>query len=298
MPELPEVETVMRGLAVVLAGRRIVEAELHRPDLRFPCPPALARRLEGRRVLSFRRRAKFMLMRLEGGESLLIHLGMSGRMVARRVGEEPVARQFPQGAASDARGHNAPPEAHEHLVLVTDDGWRVGFVDPRRFGSLDLVPTASEDAHRFLAGLGPEPLEEGFTPAVLSAALAGRRTPIKAALLDQGVVAGLGNIYVAEALFRAGISPRRLAASVAGARAGRLVPAIKAVLAESIGAGGSSLRDYVRADGEIGRFQERFAVYGRADGPCPSCPGVPPCQGIVRIVQAGRSTFFCPKRQR
>jgi formamidopyrimidine-DNA glycosylase len=298
MPELPEVETVMRGLAAVLEGHRITEVEQRRADLRFPFPANLARRMEGRRVLSFRRRAKYMLMRLEGGESLLIHLGMSGRMVARQAGAAPVPWLGPQGAASDARGHNAPPEAHEHLVIATDHGWRVGFVDPRRFGSIDLVATAAEEAHRLLAGLGPEPLEAGFTPAVLSAALAGRHTPIKAALLDQGVVAGLGNIYVCEALFRAGVSPRRLAHSVAGARASRLVPAIKAVLAESIGAGGSSLRDYVRADGELGRFQDDFAVYGREDAPCPSCPGVPPCQGIARIVQSGRSTFFCAKRQR
>jgi formamidopyrimidine-DNA glycosylase len=298
MPELPEVETVMRGLAAVLQGRRIIEVEQRRPDLRFPFPANLARRLEGQRVISFRRRAKYMLMRLEGGESLLIHLGMSGRMVARQAGAAPVPRIGPMGAVSDARGHNAPPEAHEHLVIATDDGWRVGFVDPRRFGSVDLVATAAEDAHRFLAGLGPEPLEDGFTAALLSAALAGKHTPIKAALLDQDVVAGLGNIYVCEALFRAGVSPRRLAHSVAGARAERLVPAIKAVLAESIGAGGSSLRDYVRADGELGRFQDSFAVYGRQDEACPSCPGVPPCQGIIRIVQSGRSTFFCPKRQR
>ena len=298
MPELPEVETVMRGLVAVLEGHRITEVEVRRHDLRFPFPPGLARRMEGRRVLSFRRRAKYMLMRLEGGESVLIHLGMSGRMVARRAGEAPLSRQAPQGAASDARGHNAPPDAHEHLVIATDHGWRVGFVDPRRFGAVDLVPTSQEDAHRLLQGLGPEPLEDGFTPAVLSAALAGKRTPIKAALLDQGVVAGLGNIYVCEALYRAGISPRRLAHTCTGARAERLVPAIKAVLAESIGAGGSSLRDYVRADGEVGRFQEKFAVYGREDEPCPDCPGVPPCQGIQRIVQSGRSTFFCPKRQR
>lgn len=298
MPELPEVETVMRGLAAVLEGHRITEVEQRRPDLRFPFPENLARRMEGRRVLSFRRRAKYMMMRLEGGESLLIHLGMSGRMVAREAGAAPVPRLGPMGAASDARGHNAPPEAHEHLVIATDHGWRVGFVDPRRFGSVDLVATPAEDSHRFLAGLGPEPLEDAFTPAVLSAALAGKHTPIKAALLDQGVVAGLGNIYVCEALFRAGISPRRLAHTVAGARAARLVPAIKSVLAESIGAGGSSLRDYVRADGELGRFQERFAVYGRADEPCPGCPGVPPCQGIGRIVQSGRSTFFCARRQR
>ena len=298
MPELPEVETVMRGLSAVLQGHRIVEVELRRAGLRFPFPLDLARRVEGRRVISFRRRAKYMLMRLEDGESLLIHLGMSGRMVARPVGDAAMPRLGPQGAVSDARGHNAPPEAHEHMVLVTDHGWRVGFVDPRRFGAVDLVPTEAEEAHRLLSGLGPEPLDDAFTPAVLSAALAGKRTPIKAALLDQTVVAGLGNIYVCEALFRAGISPRRLADSCAGVRAERLVPAIKAVLAESIGAGGSSLRDYVRADGEVGRFQERFAVYGREDEPCPDCPGVPPCQGIQRIVQAGRSTFFCPKRQR
>jgi len=293
MPELPEVETVMRGLAAVLEGRRITEVEQRRPDLRFPFPENLVRRVEGRRVLSFRRRAKYMLMRLEGGESLLIHLGMSGRMVARQAGVPAAARLGPQGAASDARGHNAPPEAHEHLVLATDHGWRVGFVDPRRFGSVDLVATAAEDSHRLLAGLGPEPLEDGFTDAVLSAALVGRHTPIKAALLDQGVVAGLGNIYVCEALFRAGISPRRLAASVAGTRAARLVPAIKAVLAESIGAGGSSLRDYVRADGELGRFQETFAVYGREGEPCPHC-----ATPIQRIVQSGRSTFFCARAQR
>jgi formamidopyrimidine-DNA glycosylase len=168
---------------------------------------------------------------------------MSGRMVARQAGAPVVARLAPQGLASDARGHNAPPEAHEHLVLTTDHGWRVGFVDPRRFGSIDLVATGREDEHRLLRGLGPEPLDDAFTDDVLSAALVGRHTPIKAALLDQGVVAGLGNIYVCEALYRAGISPRRLAASVAGARAARLVPAIKAVLAEAIGAGGSSLRD-------------------------------------------------------
>jgi formamidopyrimidine-DNA glycosylase len=296
MPELPEVETVMRGLVAVLEGHRITEVEQRRPDLRFPFPENLVRRVEGRRVLSFRRRAKYMLVRLEGGESLLIHLGMSGRMVARQAGAPIVAPLGPQGVASDARGHNAPPEAHEHLVLATDHGWRVGFVDPRRFGSVDLVATEAEDAHRLLRGLGPEPLDDAFTDAVLSAALEGKQTPIKAALLNQGIVAGLGNIYVCEALYRAGISPRRLAHGVAGARAARLVPAIKAVLAESIGAGGSSLRDYVRADGELGRFQERFAVYGREGEPCPQCG--PACPGIGRIVQSGRSTFFCARHQR
>jgi formamidopyrimidine-DNA glycosylase len=185
---------------------------------------------------------------------------------------------------------------HEHVVLVLDDGTRIGFVDPRRFGSMDLLPTAAEDSHPLLASLGPEPLSDAFTPARLSAALSGRRTPVKAALLDQRVVAGLGNIYACEALYRAGISPKRSAHTVPGARAARLCAAIRAVLAEAIGAGGSSLRDYVRADGEIGRFQESFAVYGREGEPCPSCPG-PPCPGVRRIVQAGRSTFFCPRRQ-
>jgi formamidopyrimidine-DNA glycosylase len=171
-------------------------------------------------------------------------------------------------------------------------------VDPRRFGSVDLVATEAEDQHKLLADLGPEPFGPEITPAWLSAALAGKRTPIKAALLDQRVIAGLGNIYVCEALYRAGISPRRSAHTVAGARAARLAPAIQAVLAEAIAAGGSSLRDYVRADGEIGRFQENFAVYGREGEACPACPGKPACPGIKRIVQSGRSSFFCPVRQR
>jgi len=281
MPELPEVETVMRGLAAVLQGRRIVRAATTRPDLRWPFPRNLGATLTGTQVLGFRRRGKYMLMRIEGGHSVLIHLGMSGRMVAR-----------PLAARANA------PTAHEHFTLQTDDGTHVGFVDPRRFGSIDLVPTAAEEAHRLLAGLGPEPLEAAFTPAVLSAALAGRRTPIKAALLDQKIVAGLGNIYVSEALFRAGISPRRLAATVAGARAARLVPAIQAVLTESIAAGGSSLRDYVQADGGIGFFQDRFKVYDRAGEPCEHCPGPPGCDGIRRLVQSGRASFHCPRVQR
>lgn len=298
MPELPEVETVMRGLAAILDGQRIADAGTRRADLRFPLPARMAERLHGTRILGFRRRAKYMLMRLDSGESLLIHLGMSGRMVARRIGAPIVPRLGPQGRYSDARGHNAPPEAHEHVWLATDDGWHVGFVDPRRFGCMDLVATAEEDGHKLLRGLGPEPLDDSFDAATLSAALAGKRTPIKAALLDQTVVAGIGNIYVSEALFRAGISPRRLAATCTGTRAARLVPAIKAVLSESIGAGGSTLRDYVRADGEIGGFQERFLVYDREGQPCARCPGPPACRGIARIVQSGRSTFYCPRTQR
>jgi len=280
MPELPEVETVMRGLASVLEGRVIRAAGVSRPDLRWPFPARLAERLAGARVEGFRRRGKYMLMRLSGGDSALVHLGMSGRMVARR-------------ADAPADG----PVLHEHFVLETTDGVRVGFVDPRRFGCVDLLPTEKEDEHRLLAGLGPEPLEPGFTPAVLAAALRGRRTPLKAALLDQKVVAGLGNIYVSEALFRGRLSPLRLASSVTDAEAERLVPAIRDVLNESIEAGGSSLRDYVRADGGIGFFQERFKVYGRAGLPCEGCPGQPGCPGIQRAVQAGRATFHCPRLQ-
>ena len=279
MPELPEVETVMRGLAARLDGRVIRRAELRRADLRFPIPDGLAARLTGARVLGFRRRGKYMLMRIEGGASVLIHLGMSGRV-----------------QLSDTLPNAETP--HEHLVLETDEGWRIGLIDPRRFGAIDLVATAEEDRHKLLAGMGPEPLDAGFTPAVLSTALAGKRTPIKAALLDQGVVAGLGNIYVCEALFRAAISPRRSAHTVAGMRAGRLVPAIKATLEEAIAAGGSSLRDYVQPSGELGYFQHAWKVYGREGEPCERCPGPPACAGIGRIVQSGRSTFFCARTQR
>ncbi|MDP3416415.1 bifunctional DNA-formamidopyrimidine glycosylase/DNA-(apurinic or apyrimidinic site) lyase [Falsiroseomonas sp.] len=299
MPELPEVETVMRGLRAVLEGRRITRAETMRAGLRWPFPDGLARRLAGAVVTGFRRRGKYMLARLDTAESLLIHLGMSGRMVARPVAGPAVPFLGPNGVFSDARGHNQPPEAHEHLVMETADGTRIGFVDPRRFGSIDLMPTAAEDEHKLLAGMGPEPLEPAFNAASLAASLAGKKTPIKAALLDQRVVAGLGNIYVAEALFRARISPRREAATIPGARAVRLAPAIKAVLEEAIGAGGSSLRDYVRADGELGRFQDRFSVYDREGQPCPLCPGPGSgCAGVSRIVQSGRSSFFCARTQR
>ncbi len=269
----------MRGLQARLQGRVIRRAVAHREGLRWPFPHGLAKRLTGARITSFRRRAKYILMRLDDGYSALIHLGMSGRMLLG-----PTLR-------------NELP-AHEHLTLETDDGCVVGFVDPRRFGSVDLVRTVDEDSHRLLAGLGPEPLGQDFNPTVLSAALAGRSTPIKAALLDQRVVAGLGNIYVCEALFRARISPLRLAKSVSGARANRLVPEIKATLTEAIEAGGSSLRDYVQTDGELGYFQKNWKAYGREGDPCERCPGVPACNGIRRIVQGGRSTFYCPRTQR
>ncbi len=279
MPELPEVETVMRGLSARLQGRVITHAALHRPDMRWPFPPGLAERLTGSRVSGFRRRAKYILMRLDGGCSVLIHLGMSGRLNISPAGQNDIP-------------------LHEHLTMLTDDGWRIGFVDPRRFGSVDLVATEAEDAHRLLAGLGPEPLGGDFTAKSLSACLAGRATPIKAALLDQRIVAGLGNIYVCEALFRARISPLRLAGDVAGSRAARLVPAIKATLTEAIAAGGSSLRDYVQPNGALGYFQHAWKVYGREAAPCERCPGPPACAGVARIVQSARSTFYCPRSQR
>jgi formamidopyrimidine-DNA glycosylase len=279
MPELPEVETVMRGLAARIEGRVLTRVEVRRADLRWKLPVGLAARLTGARVLGLRRRGKYFFVRLDGGDSLLVHLGMSGRMSVA-----------PDGPAR--------PLAHEHFAAVTDDGWFVSFVDPRRFGCLDLVRTEDEDSHRLLAGMGPEPLEPGFDAEVLSAALAGKRTPIKAALLDQGVVAGLGNIYVCESLYAAGISPRRLAASVAGTRAARLVPAIRATLRAAIAAGGSSLRDYRQASGELGYFQHAWRVYGREGEACEACPGGAACAGVRRIVQSGRSTFYCARLQR
>jgi formamidopyrimidine-DNA glycosylase len=279
MPELPEVETVMRGLRERLEGRIIVHAVAHRPDLRWPLPEGLQKRLTGARVTGFRRRGKYILMRLNGGDSVLLHLGMSGRMVL-----------------SPVRPNR--PTLHEHLVLETNDGWRLGFVDPRRFGSVDLVATKQEDSHKLLAELGPEPLDPSFTPTRLSASLAGKRTPIKAALLDQKVVAGLGNIYVCEALFRARLSPLRSAHTIPGTRAERLVPAIKETLNEAIAAGGSSLRDYVQPDGELGYFQHAWKVYGCEGEPCERCPKRPACPGIRRITQSARSTFYCPRTQR
>jgi formamidopyrimidine-DNA glycosylase len=275
MPELPEVETIRRGLARCMSGRRIVRAELRRPDLRWPFPPMLAERLDGARIGALARRGKYILIELDETGTLLLHLGMSGRITA--------------GAA------DGPPEKHDHVVLGLDDGTEIRFNDPRRFGTLDYVARGKEAAHPLLAGLGAEPLDPGFDGAYLERALAGKMTPIKAALLDQRIVAGLGNIYVCEALYRAGLSPRRLAGTVVGLRAARLATAIRDVLDEAIEAGGSSLRDYVQANGELGYFQHRWAVYGREGEPCPGCTCA---EGVRRIVQSGRSSFFCAKKQR
>lgn len=286
MPELPEVETVRRGLAPVLEGRRLAAVVCRRPDLRFPLPRDFARRLAGVRVDAIDRRGKFLLFRLDDGNVLIAHLGMSGRF---------------QVAAGDA----PEPGVHDHVVLTTEAGVTVRFRDPRRFGFMDLVPAAELDAYPMLARLGIEPLSAGFSGAWLQRRLAGRTMPIKSAVLDQSIVAGIGNIYACESLYRAGLSPTRLAGTIVGRRAGRLVKAIKTVLNEAIAAGGSSLRDHRAPAGELGTFQHGFAVYGREGRECPTCTcgGADPGEagvtgGVRRIVQAGRSTFYCAKQQR
>jgi formamidopyrimidine-DNA glycosylase len=283
MPELPEVETVRRGLEPVMAGHVIARAETRRPDLRWPLPDRMAERLTGQRVERLRRRSKYILADLSSGETLLVHLGMSGRMLV-------------SGGMLGQFHHDHPaPKKHDHVILTMDGGARITFNDARRFGAMDLVATESAETHLLLASLGPEPLGNGFDENYLVARLKGRNTPIKSALLDQRIVAGLGNIYVCEVLFRAGISPRRKAGRISAARIAALVPLIRQVLTEAIDAGGSSLRDYRQADGELGYFQHTFRVYDREGQPCvtPGCSGT-----IARLVQSGRSSFFCPACQR
>ena len=287
MPELPEVETVRRGLLPVMEGTRILRADVNRPDLRRPFPERMAERVSGTRVMSLRRRSKYLLADLSSGETLLVHLGMSGRILIF------------DDAPGAFRNRHSMHDKHDHVVFHMEDGARVTFNDPRRFGAMDLVATASVEQHRLLAGIGPEPLGNAFDEVYLTDALKGRRTPVKSALLDQRVVAGLGNIYVCEALFLAGLSPRRQAYTVQGGRAERLAQAVRQVLSRAIEAGGSSLRDYVQADGELGYFQHQWAVYGREGEPCPGCDcDVAATGGIARLVQSGRSTFYCPRRQR
>ena len=308
MPELPEVETVRRALEPCLVGRRFLRVEQRRPDLRFPFPERFVARLEGAEVRTVGRRAKYLLMALSSGESLLAHLGMSGRMTilpptSEHVTQCPTAtyhHAVPADAQSaiTTQAGSPPPigeQIHDHVVFHLDDGARIVFSDHRRFGYMDLVDTATQENCRHLARLGPEPLGNAFSARHLDRALAGKTTPIKAALLDQRVVAGLGNIYVCEALFRSGISPRRLAKSIPGVRAARLVPAIREVLLDAIDAGGSSLRDYAHTDGSLGYFQHTFGVYDREGEPCRklACPGT-----VRRIVQSGRSSFYCDRCQR
>jgi formamidopyrimidine-DNA glycosylase len=270
MPELPEVETVMRGLAPAWLGQRIARVQLNREGLRRPFPPGLGQRLTGALVLAVHRRAKYGLIDTDRGDTLILHLGMSGRM---RLDAVDVLK-------------------HDHVLFETEAGRRVAFNDPRRFGSLDLATTDTLDQHPLLADIGPEPLGPDFTAARLAAAFAGRAAPAKALLLDQRLIAGLGNIYVCEALFRARIDPRRAGGTIARAALDRLVAAIRAVLEEAIAAGGSSLRDHAAPDGTLGYFQHGFLVYGREGQPCPACT-----RPLTRTVQSGRSTFHCPSCQ-
>lgn len=274
MPELPEVETVRRGLEPVMAGQRIAHADIRREGLRWPFPANMAVRLEGQRVERLRRRAKYILVDLDGGESLIIHLGMSGRMLISD-GDDLIK--------------------HDHVVLDMENGKRITFNDPRRFGMMDLCTTDQLDDHRMFKDMGPEPLGNTFDVEYLMARLKGRKMPIKSALLDQKIVVGLGNIYVCEALWRAKIAPTRLAGEVKPKKLAELVQTIRDVLVEAIDSGGSSLKDYRQADGELGYFQHNFTVYGREGEPCKTegCGKV-----IARIVQSGRSTFYCPKCQK
>jgi formamidopyrimidine-DNA glycosylase len=283
MPELPEVETVRRGLVPVMEGRRLARVIQRRPDLRWPLPHRFAERLTGRTVLSLGRRSKYLLAALDDGETLIVHLGMSGRMLV----EEAALGDFVHAAGEHAK--------HDHIVFEIEGGGRVTFNDARRFGAMDLWPTAALEEHKLLATLGPEPLGNGFSGAYLAERFAGRTTTVKAALLDQRTVAGLGNIYVCEALHRAGISPKRRAGSIGKPRIEALAIAVRETLADAIAAGGSSLRDYRQADGELGYFQHAFRVYGREGESCQRDG----CRGMVRrVVQSARSSFYCPVCQR
>ncbi|KAG1713727.1 Formamidopyrimidine-DNA glycosylase [Nymphon striatum] len=283
MPELPEVETVRAGLVPAMEGQVIRRADVNRPDLRWPFPDNMAQRLNGATVTALRRRSKYILADLSTAETLIIHLGMSGRMT---VSGDPLG-QF---------HHEHPaPAKHDHVVFHMANGARVTFNDARRFGAMDLAITADLEDHWLIKPIGPEPLGNGFSVAYLIQALEGKNAPIKTALLDQRIVAGLGNIYVCEVLHRAGINPKRKAGQLSKSRVAAMVPIIRDVLSEAIEAGGSSLKDYRQADGELGYFQHGFRAYDREAEPCstPLCGGT-----IARIVQSGRSTFYCPKCQR
>jgi formamidopyrimidine-DNA glycosylase len=287
MPELPEVETVRRGLEPALAGARLIRVEARRPDLRFPFPDGFVQRLTGARIERLERRAKYLLAPLDRGDTLVMHLGMTGRFDVEGAERQQRPGEFHYAVPRDAR--------HAHVLFETDRGARITYSDPRRFGFMDLIATADLTSHPWFKAMGPEPLEPGFDAKLLARAFHGRKQSPKTLLLDQRTVAGLGNIYVCEALFEAGISPLKPAGRVTKPRLAALADAVREVLAAAIEAGGSTLRDYAGADGALGYFQHRFKVYDREGEPClrPGCAGV-----VRRIVQAGRSTFFCPVCQR
>jgi len=289
MPELPEVETVRLGLTPVMEGHVLTDVETRRGDLRVPFPKDFVARTKGRKVKALRRRAKYILADLDSGETLVIHLGMSGRMSVYAQGKQRRIGSYVYDRAPDGAGTGK----HDHVVFETDAPARIVFNDHRRFGLMALVDTARLEEDKLFKDIGIEPLSGAFNAAFLAKALDGKKTPIKSALLDQRVVAGLGNIYVCEALFRAGISPKRLAGAIKKERIASLVAAIKKVLKDAIAAGGSTLRDHAQATGDPGNFQHHFLVYGREGLKCKNnCPGT-----VKRIVQAGRSTFYCPKCQ-
>ncbi len=295
MPELPEVETVRRGLEPVMVGAKIRRVEQRRPDLRIPFPEHFDARLTGRTVTSIQRRAKYILVHLDDGTVLIVHLGMSGRVSIISKGDRT------KGLLGEYTHNQGNRDAHDHVVLQLSNGAEIVYNDPRRFGLMDLTTVDALATHPLLASLGVEPLGPDLTPAHLAHQAAGRRSDLKSFLLDQRIIAGLGNIYVCEALFRARLGPSRMASCLAtpaakpNARTIALIPHIQAVLAEAIEAGGSTLRDYQQADGSLGYFQHRFHVYGREGEPCLT----PACRGKVRrTVQAGRSTFHCPVCQR
>ena len=287
MPELPEVETVRRGLAPVLDGARLVRVEARRPDLRFPLPEGFVQRLTGARIGTMSRRAKYLLAPLDRGDVLVMHLGMSGRFEIASAKAKQRPGEFAYAPSVD--------EKHAHVVFHTEHGETVTYFDPRRFGYMDLIAADALADHPWFTGLGPEPLGGTFDAAHLKAEFAGRRQSVKATLLDQRVVAGLGNIYVCEALHRSGIAPGRPAGLLKAKTLATLTQVIHETLEEAIEAGGSTLRDYAAADGALGYFQHRFKVYGREGEPClkPGCGGT-----VARIVQGGRSTFFCPVCQK
>ena len=308
MPELPEVETVRRGLAQAMTGATFTAVDQRRPDLRFPFPERFAERLRGRRVLAVGRRAKYLVVDLDDGTVLAAHLGMTGsfRVMAGGAADGPPSepRESLPGSFYYGRGATTAPGApspHDHVRFDFDTGASITYNDPRRFGFMVLVEPGGLAAHPLFRGIGVEPLDDGFDAGILARLMAGKAAPLKAALLDQRLIAGLGNIYVCEALHRAGLSPRRAAGTLARADGGptagarRLAAAIRAVLDEAVAAGGSTLKDYRHTDGELGTFQHGFRAYDREDAPCPN----PGCRGVIgRIVQSGRSTFFCALCQR
>jgi formamidopyrimidine-DNA glycosylase len=277
MPELPEVETVCRGLSHLMVGRRLVRVDVRRKNLRIPFPSGLAQKLTGRRIEKIYRRAKYIIMNLDDGQAIIAHLGMSGRMTTANPGQSL--------------------DAHDHVIFETDDGTEVRLNDPRRFGLMTLATQNELDTHKLFKDQGPDPLGADFTPELLAAALKGRASAIKTALLDQRIVVGLGNIYVCEALFRSGISPKQKSGTVNLARTQKLVPHIKAVLLEAIKVGGSSLRDHIQPNGELGYFQHNWRVYGREGEPCHNAASHGEVGVIKRLIQGGRSTFYCPKCQ-